>query len=180
MPKSAADLESSFRPERIVSGGQTGVDRAGLEAALALGIAHGGWCPAGRVAEDGMIPSRYALQEMEQADYPARTRQNVVDSDATLIVYEGKLKGGTRLTQAFARQENKPCLLLPIDRAWQAETVHRWFDRHRPQVLNIAGPRESTIPGIFDRAFTALLRMLEKPRSEHGGPQTKTARATKR
>ena len=81
-----------FVPAKIVSGGQTGVDRGALNAAIALGIEHGGWCPAGRVSEDGTIPSRYEMTETDSADYPTRTQQNVIDSDATLILYEQKLK----------------------------------------------------------------------------------------
>ena len=91
--------EPTYIPSRIVSGGQTGVDRAALDVAIAIGIEHGGWCPAGRLAEDGVVPPQYDLRETDSNEYPVRTELNVADSDATLILYEGKLKGGTLLTQ---------------------------------------------------------------------------------
>lgn len=152
--------ERSFVPIRIVSGGQTGVDRAALEVAIALGIGHGGWCPAGRLAEDGTVPSRYDLRETESSEYPIRTKQNVVDSDATLILYEGKIKGGTQLTRRLCRQLDKPHLVVPIDRDDPIET-RRWLSDVQPQTLNVAGPRESSAPGIFARSREFLLRVLD-------------------
>ena len=142
-------------PDRIVSGGQTGVDRAGLEVAIALGIDHGGWCPAGRLSEDGSVPSRYQLTEMPTRDYPPRTEQNVIDSDATLIVYETRLKGGTLLTRRICQRQNKPYLLVKMGRD-DAKSVRQWLAEQRPTILNIAGPRESSNLGIFDRS-TAFL-----------------------
>ena len=146
-------------PGRIVSGGQTGVDRAGLEVAIALGIEHGGWCPRGRLSEDGTIPSRYQLTEMDSADYPVRTEQNVIDSDATLILYEGKLKGGTLLTRRICKRLDKPFLCLRIDHKLPAD-VRGWLLETRPATLNIAGPRESTSGGIFERSLEFLLAAL--------------------
>jgi hypothetical protein len=146
----------SFLPRRIVSGGQTGVDRAGLEAAIAHQIEHGGWCPKGRLAEDGSIPSRYDLSEMDSAEYPPRTEQNVIDSDATLILYERKLKGGTLLTQRYAKRWKRPHRCVRLEDG-PIEDVRRWLDEVRPAVLNIAGPRESTSPGIEQRALRFLL-----------------------
>jgi hypothetical protein len=145
-----------FLPRRIVSGGQTGVDRAGLEAAIAHQIEHGGWCPKGRLSEDGSIPSRYELVEMDTAEYPPRTEQNVIDSDATLILYERHLKGGTRLTKRLAIRWGKPHLCLKIDSAEPAQ-ARLWLDQYRPDTLNIAGPRESSFPGIESRALAFLL-----------------------
>lgn len=153
----------TYRPIRIVSGGQTGVDRAGLDAAIALDLDHGGWCPRGRLAEDGEVPSRYELRENESRDYTVRTEQNVLDSDATLILYEARLKGGTLLTRRLAKQHARPSLSLRIDRPWSPETVWQWFAAVRPETLNVAGPRESTSPGIYERSFQALLRILERP-----------------
>lgn len=156
-------LPYQFRPQHVVSGGQTGVDRAGLDAAMALGLSHGGWCPRGRLAEDGVVPSRYELTENDSRDYTVRTEQNVVDSDATLIVYEGRLKGGTLLTRRLAQRLNRPCRLVRIDKSWTVQDVWQWFDEVCPQTLNVAGPRESTSPGIYDRSLQALLRILERP-----------------
>lgn len=153
-------------PRRIVSGGQTGVDRAGLDAAIAVGLAYGGWCPAGRLAEDGTIPSRYELAESGSSDYTVRTEQNVIDSDATLILYEGKLRGGTLLTRRLCHRWRKPVCLARLDRveagvAGELESVRRWMFDERPETLNVAGPRESSSPGIHGRAFEFLLRVLE-------------------
>lgn len=153
------------QPRRIVSGGQTGVDRGALEAAIALGIEHGGWCPRGRRAEDGTIPSKYQLCEMQSHDYADRTEQNVIDSDATLILYLHKLSGGTLLTKKIAQQSAKPHLLLRLDRTLDCGLVRQWLDDFQPQVLNVAGPRESTAPGIQKRSMIALLQIFS---SSHG------------
>lgn len=150
---------AAFCPARIVSGGQTGVDRAALEAALALGIAHGGWCPAGRLAEDGSVPSRYELQESHSREYPVRTEQNVLDSDATLILYEGRLSGGSLLTRRFCQRAGKPWLCVKIGRD-APQDVQQWLRQQEPETLNVAGPRESTSPGIFDRSLAFLLKAL--------------------
>ncbi|KAA5547237.1 hypothetical protein FYK55_02225 [Roseiconus nitratireducens] len=153
-----------FLPRRIVSGGQTGVDRAGLEAAIAVGIEHGGWCPKGRLSEDGSIPSRYDLVETDSADYPVRTEQNVIDSDATLILYESRLKGGSLLTRRLASRWQKPLLCLKLEAAHPAE-LRAWIDQMRPATLNVAGPRESTSPGIQQRSLEFLLQALAPPTS---------------
>lgn len=149
-----------YLPQRIVSGGQTGVDRAALEAAIALGIEHGGWCPKGRRAEDGTIPSRYELTELDSSDYAARTEQNVVDSDATLILYEDQLSGGTLLTKKIAQRYGKPCLEIRIDGPKKQPDVLSWLQQICPHTLNIAGPRESSFPGIEERALEYLLQAL--------------------
>ena len=159
MSKPKSDKIDAFLPTRIVSGGQTGVDRGGLEVAIALGIEHGGWCPKGRLSEDGTIPSRYQLVETDTAEYPPRTEQNVVDSDATLILYEGKLKGGTLLTRRICKRLDKPHLCLRMD-ATAATKVRAWLAEIRPSTLNIAGPRESTCEGICDRSTEFLLKVF--------------------
>ena len=146
------------RVERVVSGGQTGVDRAALDVALDLGIPCGGWCPAGRRAEDGTIPERYPLRETESASYPVRTERNVRDSDATLIVYRKKMRGGTALTARLAHHHGKPCLAQEIAAA-DPEAIRRWLAERHVRVLNVAGPRESESPGIHAEA-TALLRQV--------------------
>lgn len=130
---------------------------------MALGIDHGGWCPRGRLAEDGVVPSRYQVEELESPEYTVRTQQNVIDSDATLILHEGRLKGGTLLTFRIARRLDKPRLLVAIDKDWSPQESWQWLAQQRPQVLNVAGPRESSKPGIYDRALQALLRILEGP-----------------
>ncbi|MFG0289998.1 MAG: putative molybdenum carrier protein, partial [Rhodopirellula sp. JB044] len=103
-----------FIPEKIVSGGQTGVDRGALDSAMDLGIDHGGWCPAGRLAEDGRVPSEYRLDELSSRFYPDRTEQNVIDSDATLLLYRDQISGGTKLTQRICRKAGKPSLSVSI------------------------------------------------------------------
>lgn len=148
-----------FWPKRIISGGQTGVDRAGLEAAIALGVEHGGWCPLGRLAEDGMIPSRYQLLENGSPEYQVRTAQNVEDSDATLILHERPLSGGTRLTQRVAARVGKPVGVFRVADE-NVEAIRRWLAETRPAVLNIAGPRESSAPGIERRATEMLMRVF--------------------
>jgi len=146
--------------EKIVSGGQTGVDRAGLDAGLALGLAVGGRCPRGRRAEDGPIPVHYPLQETASASYRVRTRLNVRDSDATLILCRGPLRGGTRLTAAIARRMGRPLRITDLSRRVQAPAVAAWLRRHGVIRLNIAGPRESQAPGIGAEARRFLMRVL--------------------
>jgi hypothetical protein len=144
----------------VVSGGQTGVDRAALDVAIALGIPHGGWCPRGRRAEDGMVPARYALVEHASSDYAARTEANVVDSDATLIVSRGALGGGTALTRDVARRLGKPCLVVDLSASPAPRVVRDWLATNDVGVLNVAGPRESQRPGIGDEARTFLHEVL--------------------
>ena len=145
---------------KIVSGGQTGVDRGALDAAIALGIVHGGWCSRGRLAEDGRIPDRYRLRETDSPDYPVRTEQNVIDSDATLILCRGCPRGGTELTLRLAKQHRRPCLVVDFDERADAEEVRRWLADHRVETLNLAGPRESQSPGIGARATAFLEEVL--------------------
>ena len=146
----------------IVSGGQTGVDRGALEAAIALGIPHGGRCPRGRLAEDGRIPSRYRLTESESPLYRVRTEENVLDGDATLILARGRLTGGTRLSRGLARKHGKPCLVVDLAGAADLEAVRRWLADGAVSKLNVAGPRESQSPGIADAARQFLLDLLSE------------------
>ena len=151
---------------QIVSGGQTGVDRAALDVGLAVGLAVGGGCPQGRRAEDGMIPARYPLTEIPERNYPARTRRNVEDADGTLILNRGALDGGTALTVAHARQIGKPCLIVTLEEGIEPVTFRDWLDRNRIEVLNVAGPRESERPGVYAmaaRGLEALLRRVGFP-----------------
>ena len=144
----------------IVSGGQTGVDRAALDVALKLGLPCGGWCPRGRKAEDGPIDERYPLKETESARYDVRTRRNVRDSDGTLVLTVGDPIGGTALTVAVAEREGKPLLVLDLDMQPQPAIVREWIDLHQLKTINIAGPRESTIPGIGELAQEFLRQVL--------------------
>ena len=148
------------RPQRVVSGGQTGVDRAALDVAIELGIPHGGWCPRGRRAEDGVVPARYALAEHASADYAARTEANVADTDATLILARGSLSGGTALTRDVARRLRKPFLIVDLGTDPEPTAVREWLAGHAVGVLNVAGPRESQRPGIGDEARAFLREVL--------------------
>jgi len=144
----------------IVSGGQTGVDRGALDAALELGLAHGGWCPRGRRSEDGCIPTRYQLRETESSNYPVRTRRNVLDSDATLLIYRDRLVGGTELTFRLARQLAKPYLLVDLQSSPDVTHVLDWIRDAHIETLNVAGPRESTAPGIERQTREFLVTCL--------------------
>lgn len=145
---------------RIVSGGQTGVDRGALDAAIELGIEHGGWCPLGRRAEDGVIPAQYRLRETDSTHYAARTERNVLESDATLIVARGKLSGGTRLTRELARRHGRPCLVIRPRDGLLLDSARDWLEEHRVTTLNVAGPRESQAPGIQEETRRLLMRLL--------------------
>lgn len=150
--------------EKIVSGGQTGVDRGALDAALAASFPCGGWCPHGRRAEDGVIPERYPLDEMTVPGYRPRTRQNVLDSDATLIVFFGAPSGGTLETLRIAEEAGKPFLTIdaavkPVEIA--AVEAAAFIDEQSIATLNVAGPRESTRAGSGDYARALVARLLE-------------------
>ena len=146
----------------IVSGGQTGVDRAALDAATELGIATGGWCPRGRLAEDGPIENRYTLRETPSSEYGERTAWNVRDSDATLILVRDAPTGGTAYTIAVAEEERKPVLIVRVGDKQAAVKIRRWLRAQSPAVLNVAGPRESTSPGIYPEARRILVEALRQ------------------
>ncbi len=149
--------------EKVISGGQTGVDRAALDAAVEVGIPIGGWLPGGRRTEEGPLDVKYPLLEMETTDYSSRTRQNVVDSDATLIlVLGGRLKGGTKLTRDICREVGKPHTVVNLRKQPSAAAVRDWLRSAGARVLNVAGPRESQRPGIYDAARAFLLDVLRQ------------------
>lgn len=150
--------EKNWRLEKVVSGGQTGVDRAALDVAMELSIPCGGWCPKGRRAEDGTIPAKYPLQESPTANYAERTALNVKESDGTLILFRGSLRSGTALTKTFAERYRRPCLVLDLRDA-TPQQVQDWLAANSLRVLNVAGPRESSQPGITKQA-TIFLRAL--------------------
>jgi putative molybdenum carrier protein len=132
--------------KKIVSGGQTGVDRGALEAALTANFPCGGWVPWDRMAEDGVIADRYPLKPLPNGNYRQRTRQNVIDSDGTALLYYESLKGGTRLTRNLCALEKKPFILIDARRTAPgdaAEAIVKFIEENGIQVLNVAGPRLS-------------------------------------
>ncbi len=153
--------------EKVISGGQTGVDRAALDAAMASGIACGGWCPSGRHADDGPIPDRYPLQETADMDHTVRTEHNVRDSDGTLMLYRGSLQGGTAYAVLMAGHLKRPVMALNLDAAPDPAAVADWIDQNRIRVLYIGGQRESSSPGIYDAARALVADILAVSRT-HG------------
>ena len=160
------------RPWIIVSGGQTGVDRAGLAAAMSYSIGTGGWTPCGRLAEDGVVPEGfYTLKECPTGGFRERTRMNVIDSDATLILVDAlPLTGGTAYTADYAAKNGRPCKVVLLSDADAITQIRDWMlsleDSVRPGqtdriVLNVAGPRESGSPGIFERAKKTLMGVFD-------------------
>jgi hypothetical protein len=149
----------------IVSGGQTGADRGALDAALAAGFPCGGWCPEGRLAEDGVIPGRYPLRELAGGSYEDRTVANVRDSDATLIIHFGPITGGTRLTVEACEQLGRPCELVDASMtpAQAAERAAALVREQGVGVLNVAGPRESGAPGAREYAERVIAALLCGP-----------------
>lgn len=153
--------------QKVVSGGQTGVDRVALDVAIFLDIPHGGWCPKGRRAEDGRVPDTYELRETDSRDYSVRTEQNVVDSDGTLILYTEKLTGGSELTRKLAKKNQRPVRCIDLGdfensrECSLVEGARRWIDENNVCVLNVAGPRESSNPIAARKSEQFLLHLLE-------------------
>lgn len=149
----------------IVSGGQTGADRGALDAALALSFPCGGWCPAGRRAEDGEIPLTYPLQELEAAGYRKRTIRNIQDSDATVIFCAGEPVGGSLLTLRTCERLGKPHRVIDMQSTSSelaAAEVLAWVKELRIAALNVAGPSEGRAPGTqawVDAAMRDLIRL---------------------
>jgi hypothetical protein len=144
---------------KIVSGGQTGVDRAALDVALKHKIQCGGWCPPGRLDELGRIPDRYPVQELEAGGFTERTLQNVKGSDGTVVIYLGKLKGGTEQTVRFCIELNRPHQLIDASRISPdeaAKLIRDFVLKHKIDILNVAGPRQSEWPEGYDYVFRAL------------------------
>jgi putative molybdenum carrier protein len=171
-----------FGLEQIVSGGQTGADRAALDAACALGIATGGWLPRGRRAEDGPLDECYAGMRETGSDDPAvRTQHNVRDSDATLIVSHGPLTGGSALTARCAAALDRPLLHLDLSALDPTQAVHAlrtWLAAQRPRALNVAGPRASGDPAIYAATRTLLEEVLGgSPGGPSTGPETGSFRS---
>lgn len=146
--------------KHIISGGQTGVDRAGLDVALELGIPCGGWCPNGRRAVDGRIPDKYPLVETPAHNYNTRTRLNVHDADGTLIINRGPLGEGTAYTVRLAQQQHKPHLVVDVEDSDAITQTCQWIEEHTISTLNVAGPREEKCPGIHEQACQFLKGVL--------------------
>ncbi len=151
--------------QKIVSGGQTGVDRAALDVAVAYDVPVGGWCPRGRRAEDGPIPDRYPLEETPSEAYEQRTAWNVRDSDGTLIITDGTLEGGTALTMTEARRQDRAVLHVRTTDPVPVEMIRAWGEENDVRVLNVAGPRASEVHGVYEEAralLEAFLRALRE------------------
>jgi hypothetical protein len=159
--------------KRIVSGGQTGVDRGALDAALAVGFECGGWVPGDRMAEDGVIADRYPLMVLPDGNYRQRTRLNVVDSDGTVIIYNELLEGGTRLTRNLCALLNRPYILIDAreipDPNRAATAVLKFIERSKIHTLNVAGPRESGWAAGHVFSFAVLREVIERSRGSEMG-----------
>lgn len=149
--------------DEIISGGQTGVDRAALDAAMEAGIRCGGWCPKGRWAEDGRIDDRYPLKETKTSDPSERTRLNVIESDGTLILEAAASSAGTALTQSTAADLGLPNLVIPSIEEGSVRHVRDWIETNRISRLNIAGPRASESSGVYARARAFVVALVHLP-----------------
>lgn len=158
----------------IVSGGQTGVDRAALDVAIELKILHGGWCPHGRKSEDGTIATTYKLREApaptleeslkdSDAIFKKRTELNVRDADGTLIILKAAPVSGTLYTITMAEKYNKPCLILDLSTNFKIADIADWIIKNNIRKLNIAGPRASQTIGIYEAAYDVLQDLLNHP-----------------
>jgi hypothetical protein len=145
--------------KRIVSGGQTGVDRASLDVAIKLGIDHGGWIPRGRLTESGELPQKYHLTETSSPQYSVRTEKNVVAAEGTLIISHGPLTGGSGYTREMAVKHGRPWLHMDLNQmaAFHAATaINNWILQKEIEILNVAGPRASEDPGIYQDTLNIL------------------------
>lgn len=151
---------------QIISGGQTGADRAALDFAIKHNIPYGGWLPKGRKTEDGTLPEKYQLQEMPTGEYAKRTEQNILDSDGTLIVSHEYLTGGSALTEFLAEKHKKPCVHIDLNKLNQKEAsliIDKWLQTHKIEVLNVAGPRAGKDPKIYQATLELLEAVFNKP-----------------
>jgi len=137
---------------KIISGGQTGADRAAIDLAIKLSIPHGGWISKGRKTESGPLPLKYKLREMDTYDYPSRTKQNIIDSHGTVILSKGRLSGGSALTKSFSKVVGKPNCHIDLannDSFEAAIILHSFILENQIEILNVAGSRASHDPGIY-------------------------------
>jgi hypothetical protein len=149
---------------KIISGGQTGVDRAALDVALRHGVESGGWCPTGRLDESGTIPDRYPVKELESGGFTERTLRNVKDSDGSVIIYPGKLSGGTEQTVKFCGEQRRLHELIDasnVSTEKAAQLIADFVRENTINTLNVAGPRQSEWPDGYDYAFRALEAFLQ-------------------
>jgi hypothetical protein len=165
-----------LRPFHIVSGGQTGVDRGALDAALSLGVPCGGWCPEGRLAEDGVIPGRYPLTELRGAGYEERTHRNVEDSDGTLIIAFGPVSGGTARTIEICEKLGRPHFIVDAVTVQPEDAVSeavRFVSEEDIRQLNVAGPRASGEPRGYEYAYSLVRELCLQcgRRQSHGSPR---------
>lgn len=192
MPESRSDNEETGRlaskvipterhvrvaVSRVISGGQTGADRAGLDAAIRAGVPVGGYCPSGRKSEDGVIPDSYPLEEV-QGGYRQRTRRNVEVADGTVIFYDRMPTGGTALTIAFCLKLKKPFKLIDRDlvsASQAAWAIRQFLAEHHVACLNVAGPREGGCPGIYDYVFDSMQPVLAVEAAEQGAGDSVSA-----
>ena len=152
---------------KIISGGQTGADQAALDAAIALKISYGGWLPKGRKTENGPLAQRYALRELSSARYRDRTEKNILTADGTLIFSFGPLTGGSALTEALAIRHDRPFLHIDfelVDRLQAAVLVETWLQAMQVATVNVAGPRASSEPRIYEAVY-ALLTEIRWPQT---------------
>ena len=162
--------------EKIISGGQTGADRAALDVAIKLGIPYGGWVPRGKITEEGSLPEKYQMQEMPTESYAARTEQNVIDSDGTLIICRGKPTGGSDYTREMALKHKKQLLHIDLNLTTSfdaASLVSSWIKLHQLKILNVAGPRASKDPNVYVDVFRILEWAFKIYRIEDISPSQK-------
>ena len=144
----------------VMSGGQTGVDRAALDFAMHHELECKGWCPAERWAEDGSIPEKYPLKETPSKDPGVRTEWNVRDSDGTLILHEGWLDKGSAYTISMCMRLNKAIIEIDLSGQYDTQKVRDWINKHNISKLNIAGPRQSKSSNAYEEAYMFLVRLF--------------------
>jgi len=150
---------------KIISGGQTGADRGGLDAAIELDVAHGGWAPKGRKAEDGQVPEVYQLDECSRGGYPYRTRLNVYEADCTLIFTHGKPMSGSRLTVDCCIQYGRTYMTIDLDKVVDdriIDLIVRMVKHGDFEIINVAGSRESKAPGIQQQVKEIMIKVLKR------------------
>ena len=151
--------------KKIISGGQTGADIAGIDAAIDTGFSYGGWLPKGRKTECGPLPENYQMQAMTRGGYPKRTEQNVKDSDGTVIFTHQKLNGGSRLTANLAESWGKPWLHINLSQINQREAIlilSEWLQKNKIDVLNVAGSRGSKDPEVYGKVFQIIKKIIDQ------------------